>query len=148
MNPRTTALVVFGILVGSLFLRLAVFRFGLLPVTAEAVLKKAKAIQVDYISKGLPKSLRIDKPAEVAELLSVLRLDESNKWNDMGRFGRGTGARNISFEMPDGQRQSFEFTKRASIGPFGVAPAFYVKLCELVSQHEGRRIDILGSGAQ
>jgi hypothetical protein len=129
-------LVIFGILTASVLLRLVVFRYGLLPVTMEAVLKKAVAIQVLYQTDVGQKQLWIGDRAQVDQLLSVLHTMQYAPGSHAYGRASGRALMNVNFIMPDGSQRSLY-----GMAP-DVDPAFFYVLSEIVSRHEGCRIDL------
>jgi hypothetical protein len=162
MRPRTLVLVMFGILTASVLIRIVVFRYGLLPVTMEAVLKKAVAIEVYYYvgsaNLGDPgfKPLLINDRAEVERLLSVLHTVDLSHGSRGNGYHPGNAMAGVSFVMPNGTQYGFNrggeyYASRAALvggGSSGngvqleVDPAFFYMLSEIVSRHEGRRIEL------
>jgi hypothetical protein len=143
MHPRTLVILVvltFGLaLVG----RFVVARFGLLPISEEAVLKKAKAVSVTYYSEGQNKTLVINDRAEVQELLDTLHL-LSEDYYGYSNFGVPR-LNTVIFVFPDNSLRNcgFHGPEPFQLGDNMVDRAFYLKLCELVSRHEGRPVDVL-----
>ena len=143
MHPRTLVLLlvlIFGLAVTGRFL---VVRFGLLPVSEEAVLKRAVAVSVSYQLKGHSKVLTIDNQAELRELLGSLHLLEENYYG-YTRFGMPR-QQSVTFTFPGGKARhcSFEGPQPYRLGSNLVDRTFYDKLCEVVSRHEGQPVDVL-----
>jgi hypothetical protein len=124
-------LVIFGILTASVMLRIIVFRYGLLPVTMEAVLKKAVAIQVVYQTDVGQKQLWIGDRAQVDQLLSVLHTVQYPTGTHGYGHASGRVLMNLNFIMPDGSQRSLY-----DMAP-DVDPAFFYVLSEIVSRQEG-----------
>jgi hypothetical protein len=143
MHPRTLVILViliFGLAVAGRFL---VVHFGLLPVSEEVVLKQAVAVTVTYNFKGHAKTLTIDDRAELRELLATLRVQQEDYYGYVS-FGMPR-QQSITFLFPDGNTRHcrFEGPQPYHLGGNVVDRAFYTKLCELVSRHEGQQVDVL-----
>jgi hypothetical protein len=119
-------------------------KFSLLPVSEEAVLKRAVAVTVFYnlnnVNKDL-KALTIDEPDELKDLLAELRIRREDY---IGGFGmRGTRRHPVKFHFPNGQVRDHFLEGPNQLGEFVVDRGFYEKLCEIVSRHEGCTVDVL-----
>jgi hypothetical protein len=144
MRPRTMVIAVLVLLLGAFGVRFLVVRFGLLPISQEAVLRHAVAVTVYYQVDGKSKTLRISDAREMSELLTTLHL----RRNDYSYYafsgpGYNPGGGMVVFHFPKGQQQSHTMTGINQLGEFAVDPAFHTKLCEIVSRHEKKRIDSL-----
>jgi hypothetical protein len=140
MHPRTMAIVVAGFLLAAIGGRFAVVQFGLLPISEEVVLKKAVALTVNYHVDGKFKTYRISGPSEVREVLAALRVQREDyyRYNSWG----GGWRPQVSFHFPNGSRRDQSFEGPNQLGGFMVDRAFCEKLNDIVSRHEGRKIDI------
>jgi hypothetical protein len=165
MHPRTIAILIAAILLAAFGLRFLVFHFELLPVTEVALLKKATAVTVTYTvwdrkdrqGQFLPtsKSLTISKTEEVEDLLAALQLRPSRFRDDRRRreqelVFRGipvVAAPTVAFHFPDGtSRGGMTFEAQDWLGHMGIEREFYLKMCDLVSRAEGKRVEVLGNG--
>jgi hypothetical protein len=147
MRPRTLALTILCILVVALVLRYCVYRYGWLPVTQEAVLKKAVDIRVTYLMDRQPRLMIINDAAERRELLGLLRVNEDlrDRYHSYRGWGGGPPAKDaasVSFTMPGVRSYSYQLTPDNLMGELLVSPAFFRKLDEIISRHEGRPIDV------
>ena len=116
-------------------------------VTSSADLKRATALTLHYTAKNLAmKSVRVDDPAQVRALLDALEITGTNygyPWNNKG-------AARVDFDLPGGTTARCNFMtathlERDGWGWVHTTPRFHQKLCEIVSQAEGRRIDVLNA---
>jgi hypothetical protein len=147
MQPRTLAIAAFVLLAGSVALRYLVVHFGLLPVSEEAMLKKAVAITVTYFDQDQNKSLSISDPEQLAGLLAALRMQDSELYYYSGVTGGGglwwpTPA-TVTFEFSNGLSRGHTFNGPYNLGGYTVDEVFFNKLRTLVSNHEGHDVDIL-----
>lgn len=145
MRPRTVFFIVVLILLGAVGMRFLVVRFGLLPVSEQAVLRRAEAITVMYQVNGVPKMLYIGDRTEVNELLASLEIHNEDFQYYYGGSSRnfGTNTTQVKFHFPGGTEHSFPVYDRMKLGQFGVAPGFYDKLKAVVSRHEKATVDLL-----
>jgi hypothetical protein len=152
MRPKTLALFIFFLFAAAMVARFCVYRYGLLPVTQEAVLKKALAIRVHFYLDQQMNIRDINESAQVRELLGLLRMTDDPRTRyhyAFSRMGAPGGARPepaLDFVMPGGGRfgsnSTFELVGQNRMGSFDVAPAFFHKINEILSQREGRPIDV------
>ena len=68
MHPRTLIILVAAILLASFGVRLVVFEYGLLPVSEQALLKKATSLTVSY---SVPGKDAQGNPAPVARTMTI-----------------------------------------------------------------------------
>jgi hypothetical protein len=143
MHPRTLGLLLVLIFGLALAGRFVVTKFSLLPVSEEAVLKRAVAVTVTYYFKGQTKSLTIDNRAELRDLLGSLHVLQEDYYG-YARFGMPR-QQAVTFTFPGGRTRhcNFEGPQPYRLGSNQVDGAFYDKLCELVSRHEGEHVDVL-----
>src|SRR5882672_10258926 len=78
MRPRTLFVLIGLIFLTAFALRFGVVQYGWLPVSQEAVLKRATAITVTYHFQGNYKSLLIDDPADVNAALAALHVQRDD----------------------------------------------------------------------
>jgi hypothetical protein len=142
MHPRTVAILIGAILVVSVGVRVLLFQGELLPLTDEAVLKRATSLTVFYQTANGQKALTVTRPEEVAELLSVLEMRSPRSAADDERalVNRRLAGGKVTFHFPDGTRLPLQFSSEEQLGNSLVSPSFYVKLCRYVSRVEGRAI--------
>ncbi len=146
MHPRTIAILAGSILIVALVMRVVIHQAGLLPLSQEIVLKKATALTIAYATPAqkAKKTLTITDPAELADLLSVLDIDEGRHPPEHVAFRGGATAGPVTFHFPDGRSRGMFFTSPNWLGSNRVNPYFYAKLCALVSRAEqGRQVDLL-----
>jgi hypothetical protein len=142
MHPRTMFILLVLIFSLALAGRFLVVRFSLLPVSEEAVLKHAVAVTITYNFHGQSKSLTISKDDELHELLSTLRVQQE----DYYAFSLGKARQqSVTFLFPNGRTRNcrLEGPQPYHLNGNVVDRAFYAKLCELVSRHEGQQVDVL-----
>ena len=146
MHPRTVAIVAVVVLAAAIGLRVLVVRYSLLPVSEEAVLKKAVAITVGYYHHGSFKKLQITDPEQVQDVLGTLRIvDELGMARNFGSLaaqGSLVSKIPIEFHFPQGVTREYTLQKQM-LGGFVVDRDFYRKLNEIASQRVGQAIDIL-----
>jgi len=145
MHPRTVLIIVALILGLAIGLRFLVLRTGFLPVNEEVVLKKAVVVRVTYTRRGNPNTVHISDPDELGELMSVLHLrrDRDDMYFGGPRMGGGGGINSVDFLFPNGMARNTTMAYATQLGNHEVDPRFHAKLCEIVSRHEGRHINIL-----
>jgi hypothetical protein len=150
MQPRTLAIVVVVLVGGAIGLRLLVVHFGLLPVSEEAVLKKATAITVTYYNGEKVKSLRISDRDQLREALAALRIHEDRHGHYYGGFAIGMGMgvvpqTGVTFHFPNGTRREHLFSGGGGYQNLELNGQFCEKLSEIISRHEGKRVDVLSA---
>ncbi len=130
MHPRTLVIVMGAIVLVSFGVRFVVYQHELLPISEQALLKKAMSLTVAYDVPGkdkkgqpilLPKTLTISNPEDIADLLSVLELHRERYRDELddgprfrrrnggmvvadpwGREGWTRGTAKVTFHFPDG----------------------------------------------
>jgi hypothetical protein len=140
MRPRTLVIAILALLIGAFGVRFLVVRFGLLPISQEALLRHAVAVTVYYEVDGKSKAMRISDAGEINELLATLRITRNEYSYGYGGPGYNTGSGVVVFHFPKGQQQSHTMVGTNQMGEYAVDPAFHTKLCEIVSRHEKKKI--------
>jgi hypothetical protein len=143
MHPRTLVILLVLVFALAFGLRWLVTAYSLLPVSEEAVLKRAVAVTVSYNMGGQRKTLTIDEPDELRDLLRTMRF-QREQWEGYTRHGMPP-QQTIDFRFPNGRSRhcNLEGPQPYQLSGFVVDKAFYDKLCEIVSRHEGRPVDVL-----
>ncbi len=148
MHPRTIGILVGSILLLALVMRVVIYQTGLLPVSEELILKQATALTVGYTLAGVPKSVTINQPEQLADLFAVLDLYRANESKvEMPAFAGpggmpGVGA-SVMFHFPDGTSRVMYFNGANWLGGSEVNPRFYERLRAHISRIEGRPVHIL-----
>ncbi len=108
-------------------------------------LHDAKSLIIGYTTLGQAKFLTIDDRRQVSELLAALEIEATEEGVQAGVEAIGT----VRFIMPDGIAIETTFVTRRRLdrswwGRIDLRnERFYDKVCEVVSAHERRAIDIL-----
>jgi hypothetical protein len=140
-------LLILAILAVAVGLRYVVVRFGLLPVSEEAVLRKAVKVTVYYRVGAETKRLDLTGP-ELHELFAALDVRREDPYRSTGGpYGASatTAAPTVEFHFPNGMARIYALTTRTELGPLTVGPAFQEKLLALAARHEGRPIESLSA---
>ena len=157
MRIRTLIVLAVVMLVGALTLRFAVIRFGWLPVSEEAVLKKAVALKVTYYvsdaaGQSQAKSMWIDDSRQLSEALAMLHMghmpDDDVDWDSepTRAAGQTIPPVEVLFMFDDILARKHLLEGTGKLGGYEVDRTFYDKLCEFVSKLEGRKIIDLRDG--
>jgi hypothetical protein len=109
-------------------------------------LGKATALKVKYTVGEQVKLATIDDPSTVRGILSALKIDGSRKGAFAAVVPRGT----VDFIMPDTSVVHAIFVEADDLevegfGQVFIDREFYKQICELISAHESRQIDVLQS---
>ncbi len=108
-------------------------------------LKKATAIDITYMVKGVPsKTVVVNDPAAVKRLIDALDIISTQP----GAQVKMVNQPELIFHLPDGKQARVIFVNqqqldRSNWGLLYVAPAFYHKVNEELTRAEGKPIDIL-----
>jgi hypothetical protein len=146
MHPRTLVLLLILILGGAFALRFLVVRFGLLPVSEEAVLRRASAVTVSYsVRPGVVETQTIDDPRELRELLGTIRIENDEYYTTSGVSGT-TGVV-VTFHYPSGQ-QMLNVDSPDKLSNYKVDRAFYDTLNRILSDRKGQPVDLLNDHPQ
>ena len=131
MRPRTLFVLIGLIFLAAFALRFGVVRYGWLPTSEEAVLKRARAVTVCYYLGGNYKSLLIDDPAEVQALLAALHVQRDEYYG-----ARPWGIRQpvtIGFHFPGGQRRDHTLETPHQLSGYLVTTAAVVTATSVAS---------------
>jgi len=142
MRPRTLFVLLIVIFVGAFALRFGVVQYGWLPVSQEAVLKRAKAISVSYVSEGVYKTVLIDDSADVKAILAELRIRRDDYYSSR-MPGIVVPPTTVSFHFPGSHRRDYNLESPNQLGNYQLDRGFYEKLREIVSWKEGQQVDLL-----
>jgi hypothetical protein len=142
MHPRTVAIIVGLILLGSFGMRWLIWHGGLFAVDEETMLKQATAIWVDYQFNGIYMRTGLTKAEDVQALLSTLHLVpmEREHFDDRGKVWGGI---TIAFQFADGRMHHMHMVNPTWLGRNRVDPRFYQTLCDLISREKGVRVQLL-----
>lgn len=110
----------------------------------ELNLDKAISVSIGYFLNGKHKTITLSKRAEVQELLRLLIITSTLEGTQASLIPRGT----LEFFFEDRKSVKGMFVSAENIdifywGQLFVTPDFYHKICEVISDFEGRRIDVL-----
>ncbi len=139
MHPRTLLILLVLLFGGAFALRFLVIRFALLPVTQEAVLRRATSLSVTYNSPQGYQTQVISDPRELKPLLAAIRVEQDDYYYSFGSGGRGA---NLTFHFPSGQ-QPLTLESSDKLGSYKVDRAFYDQLNKILSERAGHPVDVL-----
>jgi hypothetical protein len=108
-------------------------------------LKRATAVQINYVANGKIKALQVTDPAELRDLLDSLEIVST----DPGRWAINTiSAGSVDFTLRDGGAAHVVFDSATQLnredwGQITLTDRFYKKVNSFATKAEGRPIDIL-----
>jgi hypothetical protein len=117
------------------------------PLFQSSDLKTATSVEITYELAGKRrKSVVVDDPAELRELLAALEITRVEKGDEIMAESKKGNA--VDFTLPGGTVRHAAFVSatvldRQGWGLVCLTPRFYEKVCELASRAEGRPIDVL-----
>jgi hypothetical protein len=115
-------------------------------------LKMATALRINYTVDGFSRTLTINNPREVQEVLSAMVFTGTSRGGRYRRFytppSRGAAPSDVDFLYPGGREIHATFVSRTEMsrndrGPVQLTPRFYEKISQILSQQEGKKVDPL-----